>query len=544
MQNTGFIFLTLLQRLYKMESESSSQLTSTYFSATIMSFMLGSSGMLLSIVPILIPHIAKYNFATPVIAELVAVGISTICVSAACWYLVYFKQKVSSRRIRIEGDGPECQERYMLYTLIGFGVGSILCGIMKLARSDGDAKTILLNFFEIVSMFSQLVFFYCYSKDTPESNRSGIYDYFIACLIGIQAWTWVSKALKPLWPTSHAVTHHEKGFKLAVAFAEEFLEPFYVEFATIAIGSLFNIWHAMKKPDTDEHLNTETIPLLSLPYERLLDNNEAVEANRMNSGCVPHLIQTHYMKISALGSTILTLICAVVILVFLEGPSIVNGRINVYIYQSVNLAYNIPICILTSSVLLKLNTVDMKQKSKFLNGSEYVLLFTACCDSCYNLLKGIAGFGCLVSNCNANQTVTPVIITKSSSLPYISPNTSTGDSGYDVDKLLAVFYVVCSAIVFLQVWLQVQFLIIAKRKPITRSVRVFLIFLSIFNLGKWLVNSILIGLRVRNKHSVTPIMDGFYGKGTTDNVFLILVPIMVLFRFHSAVVGFEIIKEG
>ena len=524
-----------------MELESSRQLKSTYFSATIMSFLLGSSGMLLSVVPILIPHIAKHNFSAPVIAELIIVGISTICVSAACWYLVYFKQKVSSQREGIEIEGPERQERYMLFTLIAFGVGSILCGSMKLAGSDGDVKEILLNVFEIVSMLSQLAFFYCYSKYTAESNPSGIYDYSIACLIGIQAWAWVSKALKPLWPTSHTVSHHEEGFKLVFAFIEEFLEPFYVEFATIAIGYLFNIWHATKKPDiSNEHVNTDTATLL-LPYEHLLEINGVVRAK---SGLISRLIRKHYIKFSAIGCTILALSFAVVVLVFLEGPSIINGRINVYIYRSVNLAYFVPICVLTSSILFKLKTVDMKHESKYLNGSEYVLLFTACCESCYYLLRGIAGFGYLMSNnCNAKDMVIPSCVTNSSSSGYTSSHLSTEDD-YDVDKFLAIFYILYSIILFLQVWLQVQFLIIATRKPMTTSIRVFLIFLSAINLGKWLVDSILIGLRVRNKRSVTPIMDCFYGKGTTDNIFLIFLPIMVLFRFHSAVVGIEIIHEG
>ena len=244
-----------------MEAENSRKLTSTYFSATILSFVLGSSGIVLSIVPILIPNTAKQSFSPPEIAEIVVVGISTFCTSAACLYLVYFKRKADLEvRYRFERTSIAASilhflkrnpEKYMLFMLIAFGLGSILCSVVKLAA--GDAKDIILNIFKVISICFQLVFFCYYSGDAPQAIPSAGYDYSIACLIGLQAWTWVSKVFKTLWPKeSHTHFHNQ-----ALALTEEYFEPFDVEFTTIAVGSLFNIWHSKKqqeetlKEDTD-----------------------------------------------------------------------------------------------------------------------------------------------------------------------------------------------------------------------------------------------------------------------------------------------------
>ena len=62
----------------------------------------------------------------------------------------------------------------------------------------------------------------------PQTTPSAGYDYSIACLMGLQAWTWVSKVLKSLWPReSHSVSQNQ-----GLALTEEYIEPFDVEFTT------------------------------------------------------------------------------------------------------------------------------------------------------------------------------------------------------------------------------------------------------------------------------------------------------------------------
>ena len=96
----------------------------------------------------------------------------------------------------------------------------------------------------MLSLCSQPVFFCYYSGDSPQATPSAAYDYSITCLIGFEAWTWVSNVLRSPWPEESYPMSHDEG----LALAEEFFEPFDVEFTTIAIGSLFNIWHSKRLP--------------------------------------------------------------------------------------------------------------------------------------------------------------------------------------------------------------------------------------------------------------------------------------------------------
>ena len=138
-----------------MEVENS-RLTSTYFSAPILSFVLGSSGVVLSVIPILIPNITRQTLIS-LISEIVIMGMSTICVTTTCLYLVYYKWKADMERgymferstsvhasiwrfLRSKFRNPE---RYMLLMLVAFGLGSILCSLMKLAGSTRDVNSVV-----------------------------------------------------------------------------------------------------------------------------------------------------------------------------------------------------------------------------------------------------------------------------------------------------------------------------------------------------------------------------------------------------------------
>ena len=354
--------------------------------------------------------------------------------------------------------------------LIAFGLGSILCSVTKLAA--GDARDIILNIFKVISICSQLVFFCYYSGDAPQTTPSAGYDYSIACLIGLQAWTWVSKVLKSLWPgESHSVSQNQ-----GLALTEEYFEPFDVEFTTIAIGSLFDIWHSKNQQEgtLEEHTDDTGygLPSVQLPYEPLLERSQTIDVGGTR-------FRQRRKVIFAIG--ILTVLYLTVDLMAVEGPSIFNGLANVYIVRGVILLYFIPLSVVVVMALLNLQCAEFTTRPTFLNGGEYVLLFTACGESSYFVLRGIAGIGCLVSGCNTNHTSIPAEDICPSDQAFLT-HPAPADDSYQVNSYLAIFWLSYAVIMFLQVWLQSLFLIIVKRKQLTTTwIRTLLIWMSVLN---------------------------------------------------------------
>ena len=105
-----------------------------------------------------------------------------------------------------------------------------------------------------------------------------------------------------------------------------------------------------------------------------------------------------------------------------------------------------------------------------------------------------------------------------------SSSQTTSNDRYEIDNYLSVLFIIYALVLFVQVWLQTQWLILVKRKQINPWIRTGSICISILNFSTWLLDSITYGLRVKNKRSVIPIMDGFFGNETTRKIVALFVP--------------------
>ena len=155
------------------------------------------------------------------------------------------------------------------------------------------------------------------------------------------------------------------------------------------------------------------------------------------------------------------------------------------------------------------------------NSSEYLLLFTACSESIYYFLRGVAAIGCLSSRgCNGTPEFTP-------------------------NHVMAGVFLSYAVIAITNCWVQTMLLLVIRRKRIPTYVSLFLIFLVWFNLAEWLQSAILLGLGRKDKvPSFTPVMNGFYGPYKTRIIILTLLPTMILFRFHTAIVSMELVHKN
>ena len=96
-----------------------------------------------------------------------------------------------------------------------------------------------------------------------------------------------------------------------------------------------------------------------------------------------------------------------------------------------------------------------------------------------------------------------------------------------------------------QVWTQTQLLIEAQRhRQIPDFVKLVLFYLIMMNFAEWLQTGISLGFdRDGGQSSTTPIMNTFFSKQGARIIRLCVYPFMVLYRFHSAVVAWEILIE-
>ncbi len=249
---------------------------SSYSPATVLMFALSSVGCALALLPIFLPDntveesVEVYGFLRIILS---------ISVISMCLLLVYYKRKamqsghwpgVNTDAIaddQIDADTcirswvlAQClnktndkQAKYMLTTLMFFGscsmVSSVLQTVVELQSPViPDSVQISNCILDIISLISQMIFFYCFrSERLPNIRRL---HYAIALFIGIKLCSWIPMTLEPLWDTKPNMTQNDVPNGVAnrtLQFFDEFFETFHTEFHTIAVGVLFYIWHSIDK---------------------------------------------------------------------------------------------------------------------------------------------------------------------------------------------------------------------------------------------------------------------------------------------------------
>ena len=237
-------------------------------------FALSSTGVALAVVVILMETDEELLYSVKMAQVILRVIFGTAIILICSGYIyMHFKSKAGTGFLQTRGhEGDDVslkfsgswavvtapkrslQAKYMVITLFIFGIGTILSCILyliefSLAHTALMPLGIMDNIVYIVILCFQLAFFYLYEGEVL--NNRGIFHYTIAIMVGVEVWAWVMETLFPLWMFNLAGNstdsqHNEHinitALPIVLEFAKEFLEPFYVEFATIAIGVLFHLW--------------------------------------------------------------------------------------------------------------------------------------------------------------------------------------------------------------------------------------------------------------------------------------------------------------
>ena len=187
----------------------------------------------------------------------------------------------------------------------------------------------------------------------------------------------------------------------------------------------------------------------------------------------------------------------------------------IFVYRSTKLVYFSVLLVVTFVLLIKLSG-EKYTKNDHLNSSEYVLLLGTCSDSIYYVLRIVATIG------------------------YLDL-----DSTADIERGIAWLYFIYSVIAIFQIWVQTKLLITVHRKRIPQFFKYFLVFISAINFAEWFQRGLHLGLSKHGESEtvMTPIMESFFGETSTRVLRLLLLPVMILYRFHSGLIAVELIHE-
>lgn len=178
---------------------------------------------------------------------------------------------------------------------------------------------------------------------------------------------------------------------------------------------------------------------------------------------------------------------------------------------------------------------------------QYLLVITAIVVFVFYLLRIFAG-GYVLHNDEFNETMVTDDFVVDVLLTYQNVDTSktkipniTPEEILSLDGISTIY----PFLLLFQVWTQTQLLIEAGRhRNIPNDVKKILIYIIAMNFAEWLQTGISLGFdRERGKSELTPIMNEFYTYIGARIIRLCMYPFMVLYRFHSPVVAWEVIVE-
>ncbi|XP_072044378.1 uncharacterized protein [Amphiura filiformis] len=525
------------------ESTTSSNISSSYFSAVLLMFALSCTAVALAVVPIMITTDEAFLESLRTGEVIVNATFGIVIITICSWY-VYMRFKSTDIFISQE-HSPTCSfsrrcldgtiaatnlpTKYTRITVFVFGIGTILGCILNIVQNSlEDSKRLsrildsIVHLIYIFILFSQLLFFHFYEGKVL-CNRS-IFHYTIAIMVGAEVWVWVSGTLWPLWLFDWTGNNTDSGhtnithLPSVLEFSKAFLEPCYVSFATIAISILFNLWHTVgdnksasnsRQCHRDRRLEYTPNELCESQSPTTPDSDTASD----NNDTSPY---RKLMVISVRISPFLGLVYLVICVLTGLNQIVFQYYVEIVLYRSIKLVYFTILGILSAILLFKLRQVPIGRRHYPLNSSEYVLLFGTCSDSMYYFLRIVASIGYL-----------------------------TLDSTTDIDSSIAWLYLIYSFVALIQSWIQTKLFIIVRRKHVPSYVKYVLVFISVINFAEWFTRGFNLGFSKNGASQTvtTPIMEQVFGDTSTRVMRLLLLPVMSLYRFHSGMVAVELIHQ-
>ncbi len=496
----------------------------------ILTFYLGSCGVAFSIAILLFSSSADYHLYRDNIIEAVYYWMTLYAIALLflCFWLSW-KQKELIAKGLVTFPGGLTDSSSFQITM--FGVGNIcylIAHIVNKATGDDhvtDSSQIVNSVSLLTFYISFIIFLRLYQGASLKSCK--LFQYTVALLIGLQVSVWALVTIGPFWTiggdVSVNITNPNNSanctLPLVLRISESFLGPFYVEFLTISIGCLLQMWKTMSEVTNSyesQVLMEDTTSFIgNHDYGSILIDTEYETALRGYAWLVGK-----YKTSFVVGLSVVTALAYVVFYIMLPPVAIIDVFADVGPVATANmlvtftLVVYLPLFVMMVASLYHIKKIEDISK-KILSSGDYLLLILNAALFVYQLLRLFTLFGTFIVG------------------------------GHPP---LSTFVYLLSFWVFITVWswVQTQFILTIKtlvcsRKPIPTISKFTLIYLVTINTASWMCVAIF---SYAVEHGVDiaykcPECVLSWGHIQTKIVFFMFYPAFGLYHFHSAVVAYK-----
>ncbi len=472
-----------------------------------------------------------------------------------------------SRRINHRNSEQRCHKKSR-YQIIIFAFGAILWltfTITSFVSSLDDFKyadfvSIIDTFVYLISIIIQAIFLIKY--DCAILPNHWFFHYVIALMVVDKIWVWLEATFSGLSEiVSHVVvqihcvrpanfTHSftkntESSFQEGLGITLVFLEPFFIEFLTISFGILITLWNSIGRDI--EHRNDERNAErnFDIPYDdyayvvnaeesRQIQGNGEIDTIVSDQCNLLDTLENHRSKwwhsrdkVKMAPFTLFSIFVSVayfiadLILFQAKIPVPLSDGTKLILYRYIQIAVYLPTLVFPAAIY-KMYKANKYRRATF-SSSGYLLLFGSIANFIWYIFRFIA-------------SVTEMTVK---------------EAAEDEDRPTALIlpYLIMSIGCILQVWVQTQFLLAAQDahqmdRHNSQLTQFCLIFITAINTSEWIQLSAMHHLVVENLSSKHyPVLAACFGEATAKTLIFLLYPLFEIYRFHSAVVAYEILSE-
>ena len=485
------------------------------------------------------------------------------------------REEIRSREALRDQDSLDRRKHQKIPILqtVTFGIGAglwLVChmikGIVSFCTSIDISYAEMISEIDVtlylLSIAIQVVFLVHY--DGAILPNTSLFHYSIALMIADKVWVWLTVTLGnigdisihrienqvPIYPMSNfsgniSVLHNSSYIASYTVFdvASTFLQPFFIEFLTISIGVLAHLWNLIGKEHeicdlegmqeshenanwSQNEENDDNVCVINSERERLLVGNEARsespsgEENRRNGV---------HLKITKVITSMFVIFIIIVAAWFLFSELTwgaggvlhklekhLSLRTQFYLSRGIALGVFFPVTVMSMVSLFR----------SYRNNSYWSAGFTS---SVYLLF-----FATIV-------TFTLFI------LEFIAAATVLSVKGKQYRLNQAIFVGVWAIVCIIQVWVQTQLILASQGvrlqgRSISKLTKICLIYTVAVNVAVWLQMAMS---RESAAYDVNfyPVVKACFGEATTRTLIFLLYPALGLYRFHSAVMSYQILKQ-
>ena len=378
-----------------------------------------------------------------------------------------------------------------------------------------------------IAVFIHVVFIARFKYAT--FRNCAFFHYIFALWIGCALLVWFAIALSPVY---HAITENcynastfdedNTTAKEAVETISTFLKPFYIEFVTICLGVFLNLWnkfddsyenHASVRhlassqiAESGHDVNRRSIEEDTLEIERHCDteaSNDTISSRMIF--IIPLLASLFYVFVFVIGHYL---------------NENYEGLPVIYVGNGIRVLFHLLLLIFFIPISRAMTKYKLHLKLTSLTCSETVLIGTHTVHYVYSFFRFFATILLLISHESNHLTNTELVFTM-------------------------IFAGVC----MIDIWCATYYILAMKSlqragRKMTKFDKFGLVYNAGIHLAEWAVTGLDHEWALLSAtQSLVPALTATFGDATIRVVTLVVYPIMEFYRFHAAVVCFEIAKN-